>query len=262
MNTEENAKSLLDEHLRTLNWDLTDFSKITKEYPIPSGERADYVILVNNQPVAIIEAKKQGVDLNAALMQAKNYAKKLKENSLEVYLIFASDGKVFYRQNLKANTRPEKISRLMTYAEIKDFLNPETDLLLAGLRNYQKIAVSQVVSAFQLGRNSTYIEMATGTGKTITSAGIIGKLYKVGLIRRVLFLVDRDSLAEQTVRSFNKVLGDIFRINRLTGTKTDKYNDISVSTIQFLYVNDKYRAYANDYFDLIILDEAVILGLN
>lgn len=255
MNTEENAKTLIDEHLKTLNWDLTNFSQITKEYPIPGGERADYAVLVNGLPVAIIEAKKQGMDLNAALVQAKNYAKKLNEFGKEVYLIFASDGKTFYRQNLKANTRPEKISRLMTYAEIKDFLNPETDILLARLRNYQKIAVSQVVSAFQLGRDRTYIEMATGTGKTITAAGIIGKLYKVGLIRRVLFLVDRDSLAEQTVRSFNKVLGDTFRINRLTGTKEDKYNDISVSTIQFLYVNDKYRAYPNDFFDLVILDE-------
>ena len=255
MNTEENSKSLIDEHLRALNWNLADFTQITKEYPIPGGERADYAILVNSLPVAIIEAKKQGMDLNAALAQAKNYAKKLNESGKEVFLIFASDGRTFYRQNLKANTRPEKISRLMTYAEIKDFLNPETDILLAGLRNYQKIAVSQVVSAFQLGRERTYIEMATGTGKTITAAGIIGKLYKVGLVRRVLFLVDRDSLAEQTVRSFNKVLGDTFKINRLTGTKEDKYNDISVSTIQFLYVNDKYRAYPNNFFDLVILDE-------
>ncbi|MGC9101328.1 MAG: DEAD/DEAH box helicase family protein [Caldisericum sp.] len=255
MNTEENAKSLIDEHLRELNWNLTNFTQITKEYPIPGGERADYAVLVNGFPVAIIEAKKQGMDLNAALVQAKNYAKKLSDIGNEVYLIFASDGRTFYRQNLKANTRPERISRLMTYAEIKDFLNPETDILLAGLRNYQKIAVSQVVSAFQLGRDRTYIEMATGAGKTITAAGIIGKLYKVGLVRRVLFLVDRDYLAEQAVRSFNKVLGNTFKINRLTGTKEDKYNDISVSTIQFLYVNDKYRAYPNDYFDLVILDE-------
>ncbi len=131
MNTEENAKSLIDEHLRALNWNLADFTQITKEYPIPGGERADYAVLVNGLPVAIIEAKKQGMDLNAALAQAKNYTKKLSEMGKEVYLIFASDGRTFYRQNLKANTRPEKISRLMTYAEIKDFLNPETDILLA-----------------------------------------------------------------------------------------------------------------------------------
>lgn len=254
-NTEENAKTLIDEQLRELGWNLTNFNEITKEYPLPNGQRADYVILHNNIPIAIIEAKKSGKDLASALIQAKNYARILNENGASVVLIFASDGKTIYRQNLKANTRPEKISRFMTYAEIKEYLNPETDLLLAKLRDYQKIAVSQVVSAFQLGREKAYLEMATGTGKTITAAGIIAKMFKVGLAKKVLFLVDRDSLADQTVRSFNKVLGDVFKINRLVGTKEDKYNDIAVSTIQFLYVNRKYLSYPADFFDLIILDE-------
>jgi len=253
--SEENAKTLIDEQLRELGWDLRNFDEITKEYSLPNGQRADYVILYNKKPIAIIESKKQGGNLASALIQAKRYAKILNTNGSNVILIFASDGEIIYRQNLKANTRPEKLSRFMTYAEIKEFLNPETDLLLANLRGYQKIAVAQVVSAFQLGREKTYLEMATGTGKTITAAGIIAKMFKVGLIKRVLFLVDRDSLADQTVRAFKKVLGDVFKINRLVGTKEDKYNDMAVSTIQFLYVNKKYLAYPHNFFDLVILDE-------
>ncbi len=253
--TEENAKTLIDEQLRELGLNLKNFDEITKEYPLPNGQRADYVILYNKTPIAIIEAKKQGSDLASALIQAKNYAKILNANGGNVILIFASDGERIYRQNLKANTRPEKIPRFMTYAEIKEYLNPETDLLLANLRDYQKIAVSQVVSTFQLGREKTYLEMATGTGKTITAAGIIAKMFKVKLIKRALFLVDRDSLADQTVRAFKKVLGDVFKINRLIGTKEDKYNDIAVSTIQFLYASKKYLGYPNDFFDLVILDE-------
>jgi type I restriction enzyme R subunit len=253
--TEENAKTLIDEQLRELGWNLSNFDEITKEYSLPNSQRADYAILYNNKPIAIIEAKKQGADLASALIQAKNYAKVLNAEGTNIILIFASDGKKIYRQNLKANTRPEKISRFMTYAEIKEYLHPETDLLLANLRDYQKIAVSQVVSTFQLGREKTYLEMATGTGKTITAAGIIAKMFKVGLSKRALFLVDRDSLADQTVRAFQKVLGDVFKINRLVGTKEDKYNDIAVSTIQFLYINKKYLAYPNDFFDVVILDE-------
>jgi type I restriction enzyme R subunit len=61
---------------------------------------------------------------------------------------------------------------------------------LVQAKNYECISI---------GKRQNLFEMATGTGKTITAAGIIGKLYKVGLVRRVLFLVDRDSLAEQTV---------------------------------------------------------------
>lgn len=247
MHNEENAKTLIDEQLRELGWDLTNFSILTKEFLLPDGKKADYAILVDNHPVALIEAKKEGIDLAGALVQAKNYAKILNKNGEKVSLIFASDGKTIYRQNIKANTRPVKISRFPTYAEIKDYINPDTDYLLANLRDYQKIAVSQVVSTFQLGRDKTYLEMATGTGKTITAAGIVAKMFKTRLARKVLFLVDRDSLAEQTVRSFNSVLGDVFKINRLIGTKEDKYNDISVSTIQFLYANDKYLSYSNNF---------------
>ncbi len=255
MHNEENSKTLIDEKLRELGWNLTDFSVITKEYPLPDGEKADYAILIDNHPVALIEAKKQGIDLSGALNQAKNYANILNNKGEKVILIFASDGEQIYRQNIKANTRPEKINRFPTYAEIKEYFNPETDYLLANLRDYQKIAVSQVVSLFQLGRDKTYLEMATGTGKTITAAGIIAKMFKTRLANKILFLVDRDSLAEQTVKAFTGVLGDIFKIKRLIGTKEDKYNDISISTIQFLYVNKKYLSYPTNFFDLVILDE-------
>ena len=59
-----------------------------------------------------------------------------------------------------------------------------------------------------------YLQMATGTGKTITAAGVIAKLWSVGLIRRSLFLVDRDALAVQTVKKFKNHLGDNFNIER------------------------------------------------
>ena len=75
MQTEENAKTLIDEQLRELGWNLTNFNEITKEYPLPDGKRADYAILYNKKPVALIEAKKEGTDLASALIQAKNYAK-------------------------------------------------------------------------------------------------------------------------------------------------------------------------------------------
>jgi type I restriction enzyme R subunit len=65
------------------------------------------------------------------------------------------------------------------------------------LRDYQRVAVSQVLAAVQADRRRMYLQMATGTGKTITAAGIIAKLWSVGLIRRALFLLDRDALAVQ-----------------------------------------------------------------
>lgn len=86
MVTEENAKTLIDEQLRELGWNLGNFEEITKEYPLPNGQRADYVILHNKMPIAIIEAKKQGSDLTGALIQAKSYAKVINANSGNVIL--------------------------------------------------------------------------------------------------------------------------------------------------------------------------------
>ena len=57
-----------------------------------------------------------------------------------------------------------------------------------------------------------YLQMATASGKTITAAGIIAKLFDLGRIRKVLFLVDRDALATQTVEKFRTHLGDYWKV--------------------------------------------------
>ena len=59
--TEENAKTLIDEQLRELGWNLTNFDEITKEYSLPNGQRADYVIFYNKKPIAIIEVYRSTV---------------------------------------------------------------------------------------------------------------------------------------------------------------------------------------------------------
>src|SRR5207248_7787462 len=128
----------------------------------------------------------------------------------EIALIFASDGKIFLRQNLKSNTLPERIANFPTPAEFGEILRPQALQLHGTLRDYQRVAVSQVLGAAQAGRRRMYLQMATGTGKTITAAGVIAKLWSVGLTRRALFLVDRDALAVQAVNKFRGHLGDNF----------------------------------------------------
>jgi type I restriction enzyme R subunit len=206
--------------------------------------------------VAILEAKKPGKDLWAALEQAKRYARTYKKNTgHDVPLLFASDGKIYLRQNLKANTLPERISQFPTPAEFGEFFRPQAIELHGTLRDYQRVAVSQVLAAVQAGRRRVYLQMATGTGKTITAAGVIAKLWSVGLTRRTLFLVDRDALAIQTVKKFKTHLGDNFNIERATGSKEDKHRDVLVTTIQHMAVRNKYLNYDPDHFNLVILDE-------
>ncbi len=255
--SEADAETLIEEHLRERGWDLTDFALTRKRWREHlDGEEADRVFLYDGQIVAILEAKKPGKDLWAALEQAKGYARTYRSNTgHDVPLVFASDGQAFVRQNLRANTLPERLAVFPTPAEFLEFFRPQATELHGTLRDYQRVAVSQVLGAAQSGRKRMYLQMATGTGKTITAAGIIAKLWSVGLVRRALFLVDRDALAAQTVRKFKTHLGDNFNIDRATGGKNDRHRDVLVTTIQHLAVGSKYSHYPQDHFDLVILDE-------
>lgn len=254
---EKNAETLIQEHLRDQGWDLTDFSTVTRGFrDLLDGEEADFAFLLGRAPAAFLEAKKPGKDLYAALEQAKGYAKKYRQNGgSEVALIFGSDGTTYLRQNLRANTLPEKIVRFPTPAEFRELFNPQATTLLGTLRDYQRVAVSQVLGATQAGRTRMYLQMATGTGKTITAAGIIAKLWSVGLLRRALFLVDRDALAAQTERKFKEHLGDNLIVRRATGHRDDRFADVLVTTIQHLAVRRKFGGFPGSHFDAAFLDE-------
>ncbi len=255
--SEEDAKTLIDEHLRNRGWNLADFSKIRKEHPTPAGRPVDYIFFdKNGKPIAILEAKRPGKDLYGALEQAKDYAKEFQDVGADISLIFSSDGKTFLKKNLKARTLPERINQFPTPEEFYEIIHPEIERIMISLRPYQRVAVSQVISSFVSGREKMYIQMATGTGKTAVAAAIIAKLLTMGKIKKVLFMVDRDSLATQTVNKLNEYgSGEYWEIKRLTTNPSDRYADILVSTVQMLATGDKFALYPNDFFDLIILDE-------
>ena len=255
--SEKNAETLVQEHLRGQGWDLTEFSAVTRGFrDFLDGEEADFAFLLGGAPAALLEAKRPGKDLYAALEQAKGYARKYRQNGgSEIALIFASDGTTYLRQNLKANTLPEKVSGFPTPAEFREFFNPQAKLLLGTLRDYQRVAVSQVLGAIQGGRTRMYLQMATGTGKTITAAGIIAKLWSVGLLKRALFLVDRDALAAQTERKFKEHLGDNLMVRRATGDRNDLFADVLVTTVQHSAMRRKFQAFHSAHFSAAFLDE-------
>ena len=243
--------------MRERGWDVTDFTITRKRYREHlDGEEADRVFLHEGKIVAILDAKRPGRDLWAALEQAKGYARANKRNTgHDVTLLFASDGEKYLRQNLKANTLPERIPHFPSPAEFNELFRPQSDVLLGSLRDYQRVAVSQVLAAVQAGRKRMYIQMATGTGKTMTAAGTIAKLWSLGLIQRALFLVDRDALAGQTERAFKDQIGDALTIRRATGDRDDLFADVLVTTVQHLAVRRKYERFPNDHFGLVFLDE-------
>ena len=93
---EDEAEILIEEHLRERGWDIADFIATRKRWREHlDGEEADRVFLIDGKVVAILEAKKPGKDLWAALDQAKGYARTYKKNTgHDVPLLFASDGTI------------------------------------------------------------------------------------------------------------------------------------------------------------------------
>ena len=270
MISEDDAKTLIDRHLASSGWDIADFNTVRKnwsisrlfpEVSIPADEarkRPDYTIILDGQPVALIEAKRPGRDLQGALQEAKIKAEIIKKYAkVDIALIFSSDGKAWIKQNLKARTLPEKINGFVTPEELKEIVNPETEKLNPkySLRDYQRIAVSQVISSVLSGRDKMYIQMATASGKTIVACAFIAKLFSMGKIKRVLFMVDRDALAEQAVGKFKDAIGEHYEIKRLSLDPEDRFADVLVSTVQMLATGKKYLLYSPSFFDLIILDE-------
>ena len=126
------------------------------------------------------------------------------------------------------------------------------------LRQYQNKAIYAIQQAVAKGQDRFLLEMATGTGKTLTSAAIIKLFLRTGNARRVLFLVDRIELEEQAVKAFRKVLANDYKTVIYKESRDDwRHAEIVVSTVQSLLFNNKYQQlFSPTDFDLIISDEA------
>ena len=126
------------------------------------------------------------------------------------------------------------------------------------LRSYQKMAVHAIQKAVKNGRSRFLLEMATGTGKTLTAAAIIKLFLRTGNARRVLFLVDRLELEDQALKAFKKTLVNDYKTVIYKENRDDwRHAEIVVTTVQSLLFNNKYRdLFSPTDFDLVISDEA------
>ncbi|HEY5743338.1 MAG TPA: DEAD/DEAH box helicase family protein [Terrimicrobiaceae bacterium] len=126
------------------------------------------------------------------------------------------------------------------------------------LRLYQKKAIYAIQRAVKEGKDRFLLEMATGTGKTLTSAAIIKLFLRTGNARRVLFLVDRLELEDQAKKAFGKVLANDYQTVIYKENRDDwRRAEIVVTTVQSLLFNNKYQQlFSPTDFDLVISDEA------
>ncbi len=292
--SEANARIIIDKLLRESDWVLSGDDGVVNvdtEMQNQAGF-ADYVLKDSSDfPLCIIEAKKELVSPLVGKEQARGYAESLncrfvilsngvshyfwdiEQGSPTVVDIFPSQEQLELRKT-KFNPPRQEVeeigvdyiaqTQLPNFDQNPDYLDERKrdDFLrnnkLRLLRDYQLKAVRAVQSGIAEGKDRFLLEMATGTGKTLTSSAIIKMFLRLYNVKRILFIVDRIELESQAQKEFDEVLKNDFRTvvwkeNQSDWTKAE----IVVSTVQSFVSRNKYRkVFRPDHFDLVISDEA------
>lgn len=291
---EANARINVDKLLRESGWILSgDDGVVNVDTEVGNKEgRADYVLKDSDSfPLCILEAKNELLSPLVGKEQARKYAE-----SLNCRFVILSNGVSHYFWDIE-NGSPNAIDVFPTQKKLeltKEKFNPprqsteeigfdyiaqtqfhkfdqHPDYLdekkrdeflkkneLRILRDYQLKAIKAVQSGVAEGKDRFLLEMATGTGKTLTSSAIIKMFLCLYQVKRVLFLVDRRELESQAQREFDGVLKNDFITVIWKENQSDwERANIVVSTVQSFIHHNKYRkVFRPDHFDLVISDEA------
>lgn len=301
MNEAETRAELIDPKLKACGWGVVEGSKVLREYNITAGkiqtgggrgkrEIADYVLVYKGIKLAVVEAKSDELEVGEGVMQAKKYAEKLKLETT-----YSTNGKAIYQICMKTGEEglvthflsPDELWN-KTFAEQNDWREKFANVPFEDksgswqLRYYQEIAVQRTVEAIAQGKERILLTLATGTGKTAIAFQIAWKLFQTrwNLKRdgnrrpRILFLADRNILADQAYNSFSAFPEDA--LVRIKPNEIKKSGKVPTNGSIFFTIFQTFMSgtdaegkpapyfgeYPADYFDFIIIDECHRGGAN
>jgi len=301
MNEAETRAELIDPKLKESGWGVVDGSKVMREYKITAGKIqtgggrakpliADYVLVYRGQKLAIIEAKSDELEVGEGVAQAKNYAE-----MMHLKTTYSCNGKEIYQICMKTGKEglagsfptPDELWN-KTFAiqnQWRDEFNQVPFEDVGGtkeVRYYQEIAVNNAMGAIAEDKPRILLTLATGTGKTFIAFQIAWKLYQTrwnlkrdGSRRpRILFLADRNILADQAFNAFSAFPEDA--LARIKPDEIKKNGRVPTNgsiffTIFQTFMSGKnkdgkpapyFGEYPPDYFDFIIIDECHRGGAN
>ncbi|MDO5506097.1 MAG: DEAD/DEAH box helicase family protein [Pseudoxanthomonas suwonensis] len=300
MNEAETRAERIDPALAAAGWGVVEGSRVRREYRISPGrlqghgqrakpEIADYVLLYRNRPLAVIEAKAANKPVGEGVGQAKAYAAKL-----DIRFAYASNGRRTYEIDMLGGGEgdvgefpgPEALwQRTFAVANVWRERFAAVPFEDKGgqwqPRYYQDIAIQRVLEAISQGRDRILLTLATGTGKTSIAFQIAWKLFhsrwnlgdwhalgssgrsEPTRRPRILFLADRNILADQAYNAFSAFPdGALVRIApdqiRKKG-RVPKNGSVFFTIFQTFLSGPEDSPYFGDYppdfFDFIVIDE-------
>lgn len=243
-----------------------------------SPKRADYILYMrDNKPLVVVEAKDNKHSVSQGLQQAMTYAQ-----MLDLPFAYSSNGDAFMEHDfLTGLERQLALEDFPSEAELEDryraFANHGqgvsqaeeaiidqayyTDVNTYPPRYYQRIAINRSVEAIARGQKRLLLVMATGTGKTYTAFQIVYRLLKAGMVKKVLYLADRNVLVDQTLeQDFAPLRKTSIKINFAKADKaTLPAYEVYFALYQQMVGDDGQEHFRQwfqlDFFDLIIVDE-------
>ncbi len=301
MNEADTRARLIDPKLIESGWDVVEDSRIYREYNITAGRiqgggvrsrpiTADYVLSYKGKFLAAVEAKKDEVEASEGVAQAKEYSEKL---ALEY--AYATNGKEIYQIDMETGDEhvvesfptPEELYNNVVrekneWREKFDAVEYNNYGGTKSPRFYQEIAVRKALEAVANNKQRILLTLATGTGKTFIAFQIVWKLFKSrwnlnrdgGRRPRILFLADRNILANQAYNSFDPFEEDVLK--RLKPSEIKKKGSVPMNASIFFTIFQTFMSgrdedgnlapyfgeYPEDFFDFIIIDECHRGGAN
>lgn len=239
---------------------------------------ADYVLYYNRAtPIAIVEAKDANHTVAHGLQQAKEYAQ-----MMDVPFAFSSNGMGYQEYDfLTGKERSFSMDQFPTKEELYARFISESNGG-AGLsdnqmkvidqpfctgqdifppRYYQRNAVNRTVNSVAQGKKRLLLVMATGTGKTYTAFQIVYRLLKAGLVKKVLYLADRNVLVDQSIlQDFKPLDKTIHKVNyqKDKGPGNTAYEVYFALYQQLIGQGGKQQykeLFKPEFFDMVIVDE-------
>ena len=237
------------------------------------GKKADYLLYYKpGLPLAVVEAKDNRHGVGDGMQQALEYAE-----ILDLPFAYSSNGDAFLEHDrtggggpvereIPLDQFPSPAALWARYCAAKGLSTAQQAVATQDYyddgsgrtpRYYQMTAINRTVEAIARGEKRILLVMATGTGKTYTAFQIIWRLWKAGAKKRILFLVDRNILADQTKTNDFKPFGQA--MTKISQRKIDKAYEIYLALYQAVTGTDEdqdiYKQFSPDFFDLVVVDE-------